>query len=67
MVKQYLKDMKFKYPWRPYQARILKELDEHLEDNKLHVVAAPGSGKTVLGLEAVHRLNKLATSRLAWA
>ncbi|MFX0101156.1 MAG: DEAD/DEAH box helicase family protein [Candidatus Hodarchaeota archaeon] len=58
MVKEYLKDMKFKYPWRPYQARILKELEEHLEDNKLHVVAAPGSGKTVLGLEAVHRLNK---------
>ncbi len=30
----------------------------HIEDKHLHVVAPPGSGKTVLGLEMVRRLNK---------
>ena len=37
---------------------MLSELEGHLDDNRLHVVAAPGSGKTVLGLEVVHRINK---------
>ncbi|MFX0086118.1 MAG: DEAD/DEAH box helicase family protein [Candidatus Hodarchaeota archaeon] len=50
-------EAKFKLPWRTYQARILKELEGLLSDNHLHVVAAPGSGKTVLGLEVVLRLN----------
>lgn len=51
-------DSRFIHPWRPYQARVLAELDEHLTDNSLHIVAAPGSGKTVLGLEVTLRLNK---------
>ena len=51
-------EIKFKYPWRPYQARVLSELETRLDDNRLHIVAAPGSGKTVLGLEVVRRLNK---------
>lgn len=51
-------DIKFKYPWRPYQERVLKELELHLDDERLHVVAPPGSGKTVLGLEVVRRLNQ---------
>jgi len=50
--------LKFCYPWRPYQARVLAELDTHLDDNHLHIVAAPGSGKTVLGLEVTRRLNR---------
>ncbi|MCI0692586.1 hypothetical protein L0337_11355 [candidate division KSB1 bacterium] len=29
-----------------------------LNDNHLHIIAAPGSGKTILGLEVVRRLNK---------
>ncbi|RLI55183.1 MAG: restriction endonuclease subunit R [Candidatus Thorarchaeota archaeon] len=49
--------VRFRSTWRPYQARVLGELDQHLDDAKLHVVAAPGSGKTVLGLEVVCRLN----------
>jgi len=48
----------FKYPWRSYQERVLSESQEHLVDNRLHIVAAPGSGKTVLGLEVIRRLNK---------
>ncbi len=37
---------------------MLDELDAHMEDNHLHVVAPPGSGKTVLGLEVMLRLDK---------
>lgn len=48
----------FRYPWRKYQQKVLDELDKHMQDNHLHVVAPPGSGKTVLGLEVAIRLNK---------
>ncbi|MBN1124425.1 MAG: DEAD/DEAH box helicase family protein [Sedimentisphaerales bacterium] len=48
--------IQFQWSWRSYQQRVLSELSAHLEDNCLHVVAAPGSGKTVLGLEVVRRL-----------
>ena len=48
----------FQKTWRTYQARVLSELEEHLDDNHLHIIAAPGSGKTVLGLEVVRRLDK---------
>ena len=51
-------NIKFKYSWRKYQQRVLDDLQEHLQDNHLHVVAPPGSGKTVLGLEVALRLNK---------
>ncbi|MBQ3857959.1 MULTISPECIES: hypothetical protein [Segatella] len=30
--------------WRSYQKRILDDLDFHLRDSKLHIVAAPGAG-----------------------
>ncbi len=33
-------------------------MQEHLEDRHLHVVAPPGSGKTVLGLEVALRINE---------
>ncbi|MCM3739696.1 DEAD/DEAH box helicase family protein [Oceanobacillus luteolus] len=52
------KSVEFCYPWRSYQAEVLKNLDEHLENNHLHLIAPPGSGKTVLGLEVMLRLNK---------
>ncbi len=51
-------DVKFKLTWRNYQARVLEELKQHLDDDHLHIIAAPGSGKTVLGLEVARRLNK---------
>ncbi|MFW5854136.1 MAG: DEAD/DEAH box helicase family protein [Thermodesulfobacteriota bacterium] len=51
-------DIRFCFPWRPYQQRVLAELEEHLEDDRLHVIAPPGSGKTVLGLEVVRRLDR---------
>jgi superfamily II DNA or RNA helicase len=57
-MKQFPKGITFKYPWRKYQARVLDELDTHLDDNHLHLIAPPGSGKTILGLEVALRLNK---------
>ena len=56
-MKSFPTDIRFKYPWRKYQQRVLDELESHLQDDHLHVVAPPGSGKTVLGLEVVLRLN----------
>ncbi|MEP1571260.1 DEAD/DEAH box helicase family protein [Roseibium album] len=53
-----MKNLDFKHPWRTYQQRVLDELTSHLDDAQLHVVAAPGSGKTVLGLEVMRRLAK---------
>lgn len=49
---------KFKYSWRTYQKKFLEDLDGFLTDRHLHVTAPPGSGKTVLGLEVMLRLNK---------
>ncbi|WP_233505425.1 DEAD/DEAH box helicase family protein [Sporosarcina sp. BI001-red] len=48
----------FCHPWRSYQARILADLDDHLKNRHLHLVAPPGSGKTVLGLEVMLRLDE---------
>ncbi len=36
----------------------MEDFQAHLEDNHLHVVAPPGSGKTVLGIEILRRINK---------
>ena len=57
-MKEFPKDIKFKFSWRSYQQRVLDELATHLEDDHLHVIAPPGSGKTILGLEVALRLNK---------
>ena len=50
--------LRFNGEWRSYQKRILDDLDFHLRDDKLHVVAAPGAGKTTLGIEVISRLNR---------
>ena len=50
--------LKFNGTWRSYQKRILDDLDFHLRDQKLHVVAAPGAGKTTLGIEVIARLHR---------
>ncbi len=48
--------LKFKDHWRSYQQRVLDELQYHFCDKKLNVVAAPGAGKTTLGIEVILRL-----------
>lgn len=53
-----LERMQFAGTWRDYQARVLEEFESHLGDDRLHVVAASGAGKTILGLEIVRRLDR---------
>ena len=48
--------LKFNGKWRNYQYRVLQELEHYLDDKKLNVVAAPGAGKTTLGIEVMSRL-----------
>lgn len=47
----------FKGVFRAYQQRVLDNADAYLADGRINVVAAPGSGKTILGLELIKRLN----------
>lgn len=58
-IQQSLKDtMTFRKDWRAYQSRLLEHLDRYLDNKRLHLVAAPGSGKTVIGLEVIRRINQ---------
>lgn len=53
-----LSRMRFTGTWRDYQAAVLAEFDASFADERIHVVAAPGAGKTVLGLEIVRRVGR---------
>lgn len=46
----------FKGEFRDYQQRVLDNSAKFLSDGKINIVAAPGSGKTILGLEINRRL-----------
>ena len=48
--------LQFKWKWRTYQARVLANADSYLSDGHIHIVAAPGFGKTTLGIELIRRL-----------
>jgi len=50
--------LRFDGKWRTYQQRVLDRSDKYLKDGKIHIVAAPGSGKTTLGIELIRRLDK---------
>ena len=50
--------LNFRGRWRPYQAAVLEKFENYLDDSKIHLIAAPGSGKTVLGVELISRLGK---------
>lgn len=50
--------LKFRGTWRNYQARVLQHAAEYMRDGRVHIVAAPGSGKTTLGIELMARLGK---------
>lgn len=49
--------LKFKGTWRVYQKRVLDRFDDYQADHKVHIVAAPGSGKTILGIELIKRFD----------
>lgn len=57
---EYSNILKFKYTWRKYQARVLENTKEYIADGKVHIVAAPGSGKTTLGIELIARMKEAA-------
>ncbi|MGN0142832.1 MAG: DEAD/DEAH box helicase family protein [Roseburia sp.] len=66
--------LRFKGNWRAYQARVLQNANRYLADGRIHIVAAPGSGKTTLGIELMARIGKNAlvlapsiTIREQWA
>ena len=47
----------FKYEFRNYQKKALEEIDKYINDNRIHIVAAPGAGKTILALKLVFDFN----------
>ena len=49
--------IRFKWTFRDYQQAVLDNSQKHLKDKRIHIVAAPGSGKTILGLELIRRQN----------
>ncbi len=51
-------DLKFKFPWRSYQAKLLTHFEDHIADHHFHVIAPPGSGKTILGIEILRKLDQ---------
>ena len=53
-----MKNLHFKGKFRSYQQKVLDNLNAHLKDSKLHIVAAPGAGKTTLGIEVIARLKR---------
>jgi superfamily II DNA or RNA helicase len=70
----YSRILQFKGTWRSYQARVLENTEKYIEDGKIHIVAAPGSGKTTLGIELIARMKEAAlvltpsiTIRQQWA
>lgn len=48
----------FAHSWRKYQQKILEETDLLFTHRKFHLVAPPGSGKTILGLELMRLVNR---------
>lgn len=48
-------DLKFRYSFRKYQRMILAQIESGQGDHKYHLVAPPGSGKTIVGIELINR------------
>ena len=58
MSNRYNNILQFRGNWRTYQERVLASAEKYLADGKIHIVAAPGSGKTTLGIELIRRLGE---------
>lgn len=46
------------FTWRNYQQILLENFELHISDHHFHVVAPPGSGKTILGIEIIRKIGK---------
>ncbi|WP_037410156.1 DEAD/DEAH box helicase family protein [Candidatus Solirubrobacter pratensis] len=55
-------DLQFSGEWRPYQRAALAAFERDLKhgSTSTHIVAPPGSGKTLLGVELIRRVGKRA-------
>lgn len=47
--------LSFRHPFRKYQRMILEQVAAEQKDQKYHLVAPPGAGKTIIGLELIRR------------
>ncbi|WP_057488666.1 DEAD/DEAH box helicase family protein [Streptococcus oralis] len=47
--------LNFKGSWRQYQKQVLDCFQDYQADGHVHLVAAPGSGKTTIGIELIAR------------
>ena len=47
----------FKGSWRQYQKQVLDRVQDYQADGHVHLVAAPGSGKTTIGIELIARFD----------
>ena len=47
--------LNFKESWRQYQKQVLDRFQDYQADGHVHLVAAPGSGKTTIGIELIAR------------
>lgn len=43
---------------RTYQQRVINQLTDYLENDSIHIVAPPGSGKTILGITIIEKIKK---------
>ena len=50
--------LSFNGTWRNYQKQVLDKFQEYQADGHVHLVAAPGSGKTTIGIELMARFDK---------
>ncbi len=54
--KERFAELEFRFPFRKYQRLILDRVEATKDqDHKFHIVAPPGSGKTIVGLELIKR------------
>ncbi len=51
-------NLQFRYPFRKYQQMVLEIVARGNGDHKHHIVAPPGAGKTIVGLELVRRFGR---------
>ncbi len=47
--------LQFRHPFRKYQRMILEQVAAGQGDHRQHLVAPPGAGKTIVGLELIRR------------
>jgi superfamily II DNA or RNA helicase len=55
MMSKMFEKLAFRFPFRKYQHMILDQVVLQQTDRKYHIVAPPGAGKTIIGLDLIRR------------